>query len=154
MRYLGTDRSKQKGAAIVETVIVTPLLLFLILATAEVTNAFVQHTIATKSVRAAARYVASNAILGTTGVVQLRPELVTEAQNLVVFGNAAGAGTATLTALSTANVQVQDLGNNTIQVTATFPYVGIFGGTIVSLGLGDDISTASALSATVTMKAL
>jgi Flp pilus assembly protein TadG len=154
MRRSVNSRQKQRGAAIVETVVVSPLLLFLVLATAEVTNAFVDHTVLTKSVRAAARHVAGNAILGTTGIVQLQPALVTQAQNLVVFGNATGTGTAKLSGLSAANVQVQDLGNNTIQVTATYTYDGIFGGTIVSLGLGGDISTGSSLSATVTMRAL
>lgn len=154
MRGRLASRKRQRGAVMVEAVIVSPLLLFLILATAEITNAFVQHTVLTKAVRASARHVAGNAILGTTGVVQLTPTLLTEAQNLVVYGNATGAGVAKLSGLTPGDVMVQDLGNNTIQVTATYDYNGIFGGTLLSFGLGDDVSLDRALSATVTMRAL
>jgi Flp pilus assembly protein TadG len=68
-------QQQQRGAVLAETAVVLPLLIFLVLLTAEITNAFVDHNTLTKAVRNGARHVASNAVLGTTGVVQLQPQL-------------------------------------------------------------------------------
>lgn len=147
-------RERLRGAALVETVIVTPLLLFVILVTAEVTNAFVDHNTLSKSVRNAARYLASNSILGTTGNVVLTVKASNEAQNLAVFGNTAGTGVPILSGLAVGNVQISDLGNNNVQVTATYPYTGLLGGTLPDFGLGGSLDLTMNLQATVTMRAL
>ena len=145
---------RQRGAILAETVVVLPLLIFLIVLTAEVTNAFVDHNTLTKAVRNGARHVASNAILGTTGVVLLQPQLITEAQNLVVYGNVAGGGTAVISGLATNDVQVLDLGGDNIAVSAAHNYSGILGAILPSFGFGTDSSLTHTLSATVTMRAL
>jgi Flp pilus assembly protein TadG len=144
----------QRGAAMVETVIVAPLMLFLVLLTAEVTNAFVDHNTLSKATRNGARYLAANAALGTTGVVVLRPEVLTAARNLVVYGNVAGSGNAVLDGLTTANVQILDLGGNNVQLTASYGYSGLLGGTLPSFGFGGDTGLAMNLQATVSMRAL
>ena len=145
---------RQRGVAMVETIVVTPLLLFLILLTAEITNAFVEHNTLSKATRSAARYLAANAALGTTGIVVLSGDLTTEARNLVVFGNVAGSGTPILNGLTTGSVDIVDLGGRNIQVTASFPYSGLLGGTLPAFGLGGDLSTVLNLQATVAMRAL
>jgi Flp pilus assembly protein TadG len=144
----------QRGAAMVETVIVAPLLLFLVLLTAEMTNAFVDHNTLSKATRNGTRYLAANAALGTTGVVVLRPEVVDAARNLVVYGNVAGTGTPVLNGLTTANVQVQDLGGNNVQLTTIYAYSGLLGGTLPTFGYGSDIGLDMNLQATVSMRAL
>jgi Flp pilus assembly protein TadG len=138
----------------VEAVVAAPLLLFLILATAEVTNAFVDHNTLSKTVRNAARYLAGKAILGTTGNVLLTAQLLTETQNLAVYGNAAGTGSPVVSGLTASGVQVVDLGNNNIQVTASYPYTGLMGGALPAFGFGADINLSVTLQATVTMRAL
>ena len=145
---------KQHGAALVETVVVAPLLLFLVLLTAEITNAFVDHNTLSKATRNGARYLAANAALGTTGLVVLRPEVVTAARNLVVFGNVAGNGNPVLDGLTTANVQVLDLGGNNVQLTTSYGYSGLLGGTLPSFGYGADTGLVMNLQATVSMRAL
>jgi hypothetical protein len=148
--------ARSRGVALVETVILTPLLLFLILLTAEVTHAFVDHNTLTKSARSGARFLASNAALGTTGVVVLIPngQVVSDTKNLVVFGNTAGTGTPILPGLNVAGIQVTDLGNNHVQVTATYPYTGILGNALPSFGFGEDQNLSFNLRATVSMRAL
>lgn len=146
--------ARQRGTALVETIIVSPLLLFLILATAEITNAFVDHNTVSKSVRSAARYVASNSLLGTTGTVYLPDTLITETRNLIIYGNVAGSGTPRVRGLASADVQVVPLADNNIQVTASYLYTGLLGSTLPALGLGSDIDLGVTLQATVTMKAL
>ncbi len=145
---------RQRGAILAETAVVLPLIIFLVVLTAEVTNAFVDHNTLTKAVRSGARHVASNAILGTTGVVLLEPQLITEAQNLVVYGNVSGGGTALISGLSTSDVQVLDLGGDNIAVSAAHNYSGILGAILPSFGFGADSSLTHTLSATVTMRAL
>ena len=145
---------RQRGAILAETAVVLPLIIFLVVLTAEVTNAFVDHNTLTKAVRNGARHVASNAVLGTTGVVLLQPQLITEAQNLVVYGNVSGGGTAIISGLAIGDVQVQDLGGDNIAVTASHNYTGILGPILPSFGFGADSSLTHTLSATVTMRAL
>lgn len=147
-------RHKQRGLALVETAIVSPVILFLLLIAAEVTNAFVDHNTLTKAARDGARYLAGNALLGTTGVVNLSAPVILRTRNLVVYGNAAGFGSPTLPGLAIGNVQVQDAGNNNIQVTVTYAYSGILGNSLPAFGFGSDPSLALNLSATVTMRAL
>ncbi len=152
IRFAKTQH-RQRGAILAETAVVLPLIIFLVVLTAEVTNAFVDHNTLTKAVRNGARHVASNAILGTTGVVLLQPQLVAEAQNLVVYGNVSGGGTAIISGLAIGDVQVQDLGGDNIAVIASYSYTGILGPVLPSFGFGADSSLTHTLSATVTMRA-
>jgi Flp pilus assembly protein TadG len=147
-------RRRQNGTALVEAAVVSPLLLFLLLLTAEVTNIFVAHNTLTKAVRNGARYAAAKAYSGTTGVVSVTPQLLTEVRNLVVFGAATGAGTPVLSGLTLVDVQVIDAGNDNVSVTATYAYTGILGGTLPSFGFGPDSGLTHNLQATVMMRAL
>lgn len=147
-------RKYQRGTALVETVLVAPVLLLLLLASAEITQAWVEHNTLTKSARIAARHAAGLALQGTTGVAVLSPELVTATRNLVVFGNAAGTGSPILPGLVAGNVQVQDLGDGNIQVAVTYAYDGILGNVLPGFGFGSDGNLAMTLEATVTMRAL
>jgi hypothetical protein len=147
-------RKRQRGLAMVETVLVAPVLLLLLLASAEITQAWIEHNTLTKSARIAARYVAGHALQGTTGVTNLSTGLVTETRNLLVFGNPAGTGAPVLPGLLAGNVQVQDLGDGNIQVTVVYAYDGILGNVLPSFGFGSDSNLAMNLEATVTMRAL
>jgi Flp pilus assembly protein TadG len=148
------SRGFQRGAAIVETVVVTPLLLFLVLLTAEITNAFVDHNTLTKYARHGVRYLAANAIQGTTGNILLSAPLIDQTRNLVVFGNTAGGGTPILPGLAVGNVQITDIGNDNVQVSATYAYTGLLGGSLPNFGFGPDSSLSMNLQATVAMRGL
>lgn len=149
-----TSRHRQRGTAVVETIVATPILLFLVLIGAEITNAFVDHNTLTKSARHAVRHLAENAVQGTTTVVSLDAGLVAETRNLLVFGNVAGSGTPILPGLAVGNVQVLDLGGNNVQVTITYPYNGILGNALPTFGFGTDRNLGFNLQATATMRAL
>ena len=134
--------------------LVTPILVFMMMATAEVSRAFIDHNTLTKSVRNAARHVASNAFQGTTGVVNVTAALRAEAQNLVVYGNLAGGGTPVLPGLTAANVTITAIGADNVQVTATHNISGLLGPVLRSFVGGSDIGMVFTLEATVTMRAL
>ena len=144
---------RQRGLALVEAVITLPLLLFVMLAAAEFTFAFVQHTTITKAARDGARYAAEEAIDGTL-TMDLNAALRDETRRLVVYGNKAGTGTPVVNNLSVSEVTVTDVGNNNIEVNVTYPYTGILGTVLPSFGYGSDISLIFSMSATVTMRAL
>lgn len=149
-----TSIRRQKGLALVETAIVLPFLMFVMLVATEFTNAFIQHTSLTKAVRDGARYVAEEAIDGTL-TLNLSAQLIEETKRLVVYGNRVQtSGTPLVYGLTVNDVTVSDVGGNNIEVRVNHDYSGILGTVIPAFGFGDDISTLFSLSASVTMRAL
>lgn len=84
----------QRGAALVELALITPLLLLLTFITTEFGRAMYEYNLVVKSTRDAVRYLS----------VQTPGTHITEARNLMVFGNTAGTGTPLARGLSLANV--------------------------------------------------
>jgi Flp pilus assembly protein TadG len=148
------SKTWQRGAVLVEMVLVTPILLAMMLLTAELARAFIDHNTLTKAVRNGARYLAANAYQGTTGVVTVGAALSTETRNLVVYGNTAGLGTPVLAGLSAADITVTDIGADNIRVTAAHSITGLLGPVLRSFSGGPDVSMVHNLQATVTMRAL
>ncbi len=150
-RHIGM---RQRGTATVEFAIALPLLLFLMLATAEFGRLISQYDTLTKSVRDAARYAASKASGGTTGLVNITAQLQTEVANLVATGTVNGSGAPLLPGLSTSNVTLADAGNLYVRVSVTYTYQPMIGATLPSFGLGSSISLALPLNAGVLMRTL
>jgi len=144
---------RQRGAVLVEMALVTPILLLLMLATAEVTRAFIDHNTLTKAVRNGVRHVAANAFQGTTGIVSISTQLSDEAKNLVVYGNTLGLGSPVLPGLTPANVTVTDLGGNNIQISIAYTISGMLGPVVPNF-FGSSINLLHNLQASVTMRAL
>ncbi len=88
--------SRQGGAALIELALITPLLLILTFITTEFGRAMYEYNSVTKSTRDAVRYLS----------VQTPGTHITEARNLVVYGNTTGTGKALARGLSLANVPV------------------------------------------------
>lgn len=153
-RHWRNPISWQGGAVLAEMALVTPILLLLMLATAEVTRAFVDHNTLTKAVRNGARYVAANAYQGTTGVVFVGAALRAETQNLIVYGNTAGTGVPVLPGLTPAAITIIDIGANNVRVSAAHTISGLLGPVLRSFHGGSDINMVHNLEATVTMRAL
>ena len=142
----------QRGIALVETAICLPLLLFLMLAAGEVTNAFLQHNTLTKGVRDGARYAAGVATHGS--IFGLTANELSDTKNLVVYGNSAGTGTPVLPNLTVAAVTVTEVGGQFVDVHATYAYTGILGSVLPSFGFGADLSLNFNLQASIRMRAL
>jgi len=149
-------KARQRGAVLVEMALVTPILLVLLLVTADLTRAFIEHNTVTKAVRNGARYVAANALEGTTGVVNIDATLANETRNLVVYGSINGGASPVVPGLTLANITVvQIAGTDDITVSATYALGGLLGPVLpINLYSGNTISTARTLRATVTMRAL
>jgi Flp pilus assembly protein TadG len=155
-------KGRQRGLAMTEFVIVLPVMLLLMLATAELGRAFYQYNILTKAVRDGARYLASNAIQGTTGIIDISG-VQAATQNLVVYGNTAGSGKPLLEGWSESNdpdnpdkVTVgkgEQQPTTHVQVSATFLFKPLFS-KIPTFGFGNDIELGMTFHASVTMRAL
>lgn len=83
-----------RGVALVEFVLMLPMLLLLTVITTEFGRAMYQYNTLAKSVRDASRYLS----------MQLPGTQITQARNLVVHGNLAGTGPVLVDGLNAANV--------------------------------------------------
>ncbi len=147
--------SRQRGVAMVEFVIGAPLLLLLLYVTAELGRVLVQYSMLADAARDADRYLASNALLGASGVVSLSGTITGAARNLAVYGNAAGAGAPILPGLSTGQVTIGSDASNDVSVSVAYPYQSLFGGTIPDFLDSGSISTgAVTLRVYTSMRAL
>ncbi len=156
MKRYGTRsvRSRSKAAAIVEFIIVLPICLILIMATAEFGRAFMQYNTLTKSLRDGVRYVAANALVGSTGVVSINGTVQVRAQNLVVYGNTAGTGSAILPGLTTGAVTVAGAGGGNVSLSVTYPYGSIFVFVPGFFYGGNTATNGYSMQAAITMRAL
>jgi Flp pilus assembly protein TadG len=144
----------QRGIAAIEMAIALPVLLLLLVATAEIGRAFYQYNTLTQAVRSAVRYLADNAIGGTSGVIALDDAKRVLVKNLVVYANTDGTGDPILTGLDIGNVTVSAPDASHIQVDAAYSYQPIFV-RIPTFGASTaDIDTGFTLNASTTMRAL
>jgi Flp pilus assembly protein TadG len=143
-----------RGIATVELAIALPVLLLLLTATVEVGRLLSEYDTLTKSVRNAARYLAANALQGTTGVVSITPQVQGATANLAVTGNVNGTGPALLPGLVSANISVTNLGAGYVSVSASYTYQPILGATLPTFGNGPRIALGFPLQATTVMRAL
>lgn len=145
---------RQRGLAMVEFAITLPLLLLLLLATAEFGRLISQYDTLTKAVRDGARYAASTASQGATGLVSITPQVQTAVANLVATGNINGSGSALLPGLVPTDVTVSDAGNGYVSVSASYTYEPIVGAALPTFGIGGPISLSFTLNAGAVMRAL
>jgi Flp pilus assembly protein TadG len=87
-------RKNQQGVAIVEFALLLPLLLIMSFTVIELGRALMHYNLIAKSTREAARYLS----------MQTPGTKMTEARNIVVYGNTSGTGSALVPGLSTSNV--------------------------------------------------
>ncbi|HEX8782157.1 MAG TPA: TadE/TadG family type IV pilus assembly protein, partial [Steroidobacteraceae bacterium] len=142
------------GTAIIEFTIALPVLLLMLVATAEIGRMLSQYNTLNKAVRDGARYLATNALAGTTGVVSITPAVQTATVNLVVNGNIAGSGAALLPSLAAGNVTVAGLANGYVSVSAAYTYVPMMGANLPTFGVTAPINTSVTLNASVVMRPL
>jgi Flp pilus assembly protein TadG len=146
-------RNRERGVAAVEAAISLPVLLLLLFAGVELSRAFVQYTVLADASRNAARHVAETAMQATQRI-EISSTLITEARNLVVYGNEAGTGTPILSGLTPGEITIADAGNNNVRVTSTYVYQPLFGARLPTFGNGSAPDSAFTMNIAVTMRAL
>lgn len=151
---MSARRSRQSGLAMVESAIVLPLIIFLMLATAEVGRAISQYNTLTKALRDGTRFL-TNSPTNEAGVAQPTAAKKLSARNLVVFGNTAGTGASILPGMTLANVANPIVVNDRyIRITATYTFQSMFASLpALGLGVGGGIAIPQ-FNASVTMRNL
>jgi len=144
----------QRGLAAVEFVVCAPLVLLMLLASAEIGRAFIHYATLSYTIRDAVRFVTTNSINGTTGVVQLSNTTITRAKNLAVFGNIGGTGTPRLPQYQIGHVAVENAGGSNIRVTATYPYQPMIGPVLPNFGQGAPLGFNFNMVVAATMRAI
>ena len=150
---IATGAIHERGLAAVEFAIILPVVLLIMLATAELGRAFYQDNTLAKAVRDGARYLADQAIDGTTGVIALDTTKQSQTKNLVIYGNTAGTGAPLLPGLAPEQITITSPDPLHVHVSAAYPYQPIFA-SLPGFGMIADISTTMTLSAATTMRAL
>ena len=109
-------KTRRKGAALLEFALILPLLLLLAFITTEFGRAMYQYNTVAKSVRDAVRYLS----------MQTPGSHLTEARNLVVYGNVGGTGSPLALALAVPMVSAswQATGSNPVINTVTVTVSG------------------------------
>jgi hypothetical protein len=145
-------RARNRGIALLETVIVLPFFLLLIMSTAEFAHAFWEYNTLTKAVRDGGRYASNQGLLGSTGVVVLTDDLREDVRNVVIYGNTTGSGVPALSSLPAGSVTLEAPGDSDIIVRASCEYDSLFG--LIPTVYGAVFSTRFTLNAALRMRAL
>jgi hypothetical protein len=122
--------SRQRGVAILEFALILPILIILLFMVTEFGRALMNYDAVTKSVRQAARYLS----------IQAPGTKLTEARNLVVYGNTAGSGSPIVPGLSLTNVP-----DPTWDATGSLPEINVVTVTVTGYIFTPLITTAFGL---------
>lgn len=97
----------QNGLAMVEFLISLPFLLMAFAAVVEFGIIFYTQTMLNSSVQDGTSYLSQNSVFGNFSFTELRPQFITNATNLIVYGNISGTGTPLISGLDTTKVSIQ-----------------------------------------------
>jgi len=146
---------KIQGYAIVEFIVVLPVLLLLLLSTAEVGRALYQYNILTQSARNSVRYYAQNVYLGSSRI----PNPVSEenAKKLAIYGSVRNTNSliadSTVSDVTTILAEnVDNSGNDYVTVTINYKFILLSGdplGAVLQLFGGTTFSPMFNISATM-----
>lgn len=146
-------RLSQQGVAMVEFAITLPLLLFLLLAIAELGRMLYQYNNLLQANRDAVRYVAGQAWNSNLGRVEISAVLEARAKNIAVYGTPLPQANPVVPGLTTANVQVSTVGTEHVQVRIQYVFQPVIGSGLPAL-LGNAIPLGLPLVATTVMRGL
>ena len=131
-------QNNQKGIVIVEFAVVFPFLLLMLAIAGEMGFLLYQQNVLLKSVETGGRYISVNSRTGS-GFVDITAQNTLNTQNIVIFGNIAGAGTPVIANLTPLNINVtctygtrnghcnRSFGITPITVQANYNYNPVFG---------------------------
>jgi Flp pilus assembly protein TadG len=148
------SKRAQRGVAAIEMAITLPVLLLMLVATAELGRAFHQYNSLTKAIRNGARYLASEAYDNTLGILDLSDAKRVATKNLVVYASTAGGSDPVVDGLDVADVTITQVDSSHFEVSVSFSYQPLFFRIPVFGYSASDIDTGVTLNASATMRAL
>ncbi len=154
-------RNSISGVAAVEFTIMLPVLLLLILATAEFGRVFYQYSNLTRITRDAGRFLATTAIPRTTSNLT-NPltdadcnNCISNTKRLLVYGQLQG-GTPLLYGLSESDVTIENVvgSDNQLLIKVSYDWYPLLGEKFITFGLGNNIDLSFNLDASYTVEAI
>ncbi|MBR9885635.1 MAG: pilus assembly protein [Oceanospirillales bacterium] len=156
-------RQRQRGIAAVEMTLVLPVLLLLMLATAEVGRMLYQYNTLTKAQRSGVRLLATQLNYGQQDSLNECPtlggtlpnNLINRASNLIVYGSELGGATPVLPGLAVADVgfcAVPAL--NEVQIRVQYDFTPMLFNSLPTFGIGDPIPIDFPLDSAISMRVL
>lgn len=156
--------NKQAGVVAVELAVMVPILLLLMLSVAEIGRMLYQYNTLVKSTRDGARYAASNAAFGSTGIIIVDNTpgsdwsvMKSNTANLVACGFVNCSGTTpVLSNLGSNNVNVYTQGHDRthVIVSVTYTYQPFFAAALPMFGYGPDVDIGISMQSALVMRAL
>ena len=145
----------QRGMAMVELAITLPLLAWLMLTFGEFGRMLFQYNSLMQASRDAGRFAAAQALDSTLGTVSLSSSLISQTQNVAVYGVPANPNgyPPVVPGLTTGNVQVSTVGTDHVQVSISYTFVPVIGSSLPAL-YGSSVPLGLALTSTIVMRAL
>ena len=147
-------KRRQRGIAAVELAIAMPVLLLLLVGIVELGRVLYHYNGINKFGRDAARYLAAEAIVGSTDVIQIDAELAQRTRNLAVYGNVGGHGPVLLRGLESGDITVSVVDPLHVSVEVRHGYQPLFGESLPTFGTGHTTPMTVDLRANVIMRAL
>ncbi|RTR38963.1 pilus assembly protein [Shewanella canadensis] len=159
--------AKQKGVAAVEFTILLPILLLLVIATAEFGRAIYQYSNLTRIVRDAGRYLSATAIQGTSGLDSSFSggcsgtdcddncnDCVTQTKDLVIYG-LIGGSIPLLNGLNAGDITVSgDPDTQIVTISVVYDWQPLFGEQINGFGFGDGIRLGFDFNVSYSLRAI
>lgn len=156
-------KHKQRGLAAVELTLVLPLLLLLLLATAEIGRMLYQYNTLTKAQRNGIRLLVTQLNYGQQSTLNdcptlggtLPDNLINRASNLIVYGAEGGGDTPVLNGLDITDVGFCEApGLNEVQVHVAYQFTPMLFSSLPTFGIGDPIAIDFPLDSAISMRVL
>lgn len=154
---------RQRGLAAVEMTLVMPVLLLLLLATAEIGRMMYQYNTLTKAQRNGVRLLVTNLNYGQQDTLNdcpalggtLPDNLMSRASNLIVFGRENGGTIPILNGLTTADVSFCEVpALNEVQVHVEYDFTPMMFNSLPSFGNGAAVNIDFPLDSSISMRVL
>jgi len=159
-RNTASSLKYQRGTAAVEMAIGVPLLVLLLLVSAEFGRLFNHYNELEKSVRTGVRYLSENS-LSTSGSIQITGENQERTRNLIIYSyidDDDGTHKKFIDYIDPDDITITSTnidGDDYVNVTVTVDYVTLFGTVIPKLDFGSGIDLSNiTLTSSISMRAL
>lgn len=136
-------RARQKGVAVVEAAIILPIVMLLALSAGEFGRAFVQYSRLTHRVQSAARFVAGNALQGSTGVAELTDSVKVQALNMILYQETLPGTTSAVPGLTSTDIEIVVTTAGLVSVSIDYKYQPVVADILLFLGNTGDFSMSS-----------
>lgn len=148
------ESKAERGVAMVEFAIALPVLLLLLLAVAELGRLLYHYSNLLQASRDAGRFVAGKAWNRTLGRIELTATLVSQAQNVAVYGVPSSQnGSPVVPELTTDDVSVVEANVDHVMVSISYHFRPVIGNSLPAF-FGDPVQLDVPLTASVVMRAL